>query len=56
VPGLGIYAYGVREGGKKRDDPEDQSRFASEVMVINLASTLLAYLGLSAFFQQAAGI
>ncbi|WP_269323019.1 oligosaccharide flippase family protein [Lactobacillus delbrueckii] len=48
VAGLGIYTYGVREGAKKRDDPEELSRFASEVLVINLASTLLAYLGLAA--------
>lgn len=48
VAGLGIYAYATREGAKKRDDPEELSRFASEVLVINLASTLLAYLGLAA--------
>ena len=48
VAGLGIYAYATREGAKKRDDPEEVSRFASEVLVINLASTLLAYLGLAA--------
>lgn len=48
VAGLGIYTYGVREGAKKRDNPEELSRFASEVLVINLASTLLAYLGLAA--------
>ncbi|WP_269322245.1 oligosaccharide flippase family protein [Lactobacillus delbrueckii] len=48
VAGLGIYTYGVREGAKKRDDPEELSRFASEVLIINLASTLLAYLGLAA--------
>ena len=49
VAGLGIYAYATREGAKKRDDPEELSRFASEVLVINLASTLLAYLGLAAY-------
>ena len=48
VAGLGIYAYATREGAKKRHDPQALSRFASEVLVINLAATLLAYLGLAA--------
>lgn len=44
--GLGIYTYATREGAKKRDDPVALSRFASEVLTINLASTLAAYTGL----------
>lgn len=55
VAGLGIYAYATREGAKKRDDPEELSCFASEVLIINLASTLLAYFGQAAcllFFSK----
>lgn len=40
---LGVTAYAVREGAKYRDNPEEMSKFGSEVFTINIISTLVAY-------------
>lgn len=41
---LGITSYGVREGAKYRDSKEKLSKFAKEVFIINLFSTVISYL------------
>ena len=48
---LGISAYGVREGAKVRDSKKELSKFAKEVLFVNLVSTAIAYLllGLAIF-------
>ena len=40
---LGIYTYGVREGTKRRDNFEDFTEFAWELISINIISTALTY-------------
>lgn len=44
IASLGISSYGIREGAKLRDDKTCLSKFAKEIFVINLASTIVAYL------------
>lgn len=46
---LGITTYAVREGARIRDDKEKFSKFAQEMLNINLVTTGLAYLGLLFF-------
>ena len=41
---LGISNYAIREGAKYRDNKEKISSFASEMLIINLISTIVAYL------------
>lgn len=41
---LGINTYGLREAAKIRDDKEKLSKFYKEIMTINLASTIFAYI------------
>ncbi len=41
---LGINTYGLREAAKIRDDKEKLSKFYKEIMVINLFSTIVAYI------------
>lgn len=43
LAGLGISTYAVREGAKIREDREEVSRFLSEIWIINIISTVLAY-------------
>ena len=44
LAGLGISTYAVREGAKIREDREEISRFLSEIWVINIVSTIVAYI------------
>ena len=46
---LGITTYAVREGARIRDDKEKFSKFAKEMLNINLITTLLAYFALLIF-------
>ncbi len=41
---LGIRTYAIREGAKRRDDPEALQKFVSQIITINLISTAAAYL------------
>lgn len=43
---LGITTYAVREGAKIRDDREALSQFSSELLTINLISSIIAYAGI----------
>ena len=43
LAGLGISTYAVREGAKIRDDRKEISEFLSEIWVINIISTVIAY-------------
>ena len=49
---LGVSTYGVREAAKVRDDVEKLSKVVEEIFIINLASTIIAYVafGLSIVF------
>lgn len=40
---LGMHVYGVREGAKKKNSPEDFTLFVSEVTTINLIMTVVSY-------------
>ncbi|MBP2058088.1 O-antigen/teichoic acid export membrane protein [Lactobacillus colini] len=40
---LGVTSYAVREGAKYRDNPEEMSKFGSEVFTINVIATLASY-------------
>ena len=44
LAGLGIRNYGIREAAKLRDSKENLSRFAHEMLIINLISTFIAYI------------
>lgn len=44
IASLGIYAYAIREGTKYRDDKEKISKFASEMLCINLLSMVVSYI------------
>ena len=43
LAGLGISTYAVREGANIRDDRKEISEFLSEIWVINIISTVIAY-------------
>ena len=43
---LGFSNYAVREGAKVRDDKEKFSRFASEILLLNIISTAISVIGL----------
>lgn len=44
--GLGIASYATREGTKYRNDRDELSRFAKEVLLINIISTVISYIAL----------
>lgn len=44
IAGLGISAYAIREGAKYRENKKEFNIFASEVLVCNVISTIIAYL------------
>lgn len=44
IASLGIGTYAIREGSKVRDDKERLSCFVKEILIINLISTLVAYI------------
>lgn len=46
VAGLGIGAYGLREGAKIRDDKDKIKTFSSEIISINVIAMLIIYTGL----------
>lgn len=48
IASLGISAYGIRECAKVRDDKEKLSVLVQEILIINFASTLVAYIVLIA--------
>lgn len=48
---LGISTYAIREGARLRDDKEKFSKFAKEILNINLFTTLLAYIALIIFLS-----
>lgn len=41
---LGIETYAIREASKLRDDKTQLSKFTKEILIINLCSTLIAYI------------
>ena len=46
IAGLGISSYAIREGAKYRNDKEKFSIFASEILLCNIISTIVAYMAL----------
>ena len=44
IAGLGISSYAIREGSKYRDRKKEFNIFASEVLLCNIISTIIAYL------------
>lgn len=48
---LGISTYAVREGARIRDDKEKFSKFAKEMININLCTMLMSYAALAVFLQ-----
>lgn len=44
IAGLGISSYAIREGAKYRENKKDFNIFASEVLLCNVISTIIAYL------------
>lgn len=46
VAGLGISTYAIREGAPIREDKKRISEFASEIISINIISSLLSYIGI----------
>ncbi len=55
IASLGIGTYAIREGAKRREDREDISAFASEMLTLNLVFTVVAYIALVvcfALFQE----
>ena len=47
IASLGVTTYAVRECSRVRDNRDELSKTASEILSINLMSTLVAYLGLA---------
>lgn len=45
LAGLGISNYAIREGAKIRDDPSAINKFCTEMLLINVMSTTISYLG-----------
>lgn len=44
IAGLGISSYAIREGAKYRENKKEFNIFASEVLLCNVLSTIIAYL------------
>ena len=44
IAGLGISSYAIREGAKYRENKKKFNIFASEVLLCNVISTIVAYL------------
>ncbi len=47
IAGLGISSYAIREGAKYRENKKEFNIFASEVLLCNVLSTIIAYLVLA---------
>ena len=44
IASLGIYSYAIREASKVRDNKEKLSKFVKEIIIINIISTIIAYI------------
>ena len=44
ISSLGIENYGIREAAKLRDDKQKLSQFSKEIFLINIISTIIAYI------------
>ena len=51
LAGLGIANYAIREGAKIRDNQEAINTFCTEILIINIGSTLCSYLGVFLLLQ-----
>lgn len=51
IAGLGITNYAIREGAKIRDNPEQINKLCSELLIINIISTSIAYFGVLVIIQ-----
>lgn len=51
LAGLGISNYAIREGAKIRDNQEATNTFCTEILIINICSTLFSYLGVFILLQ-----
>lgn len=49
--GLGISNYAIREGAKIRDNQESINKFCTEILFINICSTMVSYLGVWILIQ-----
>lgn len=49
--GLGISNYAIREGAKIRDNKELINKFCTEILLINISSTIFSYIGVFAVIQ-----
>lgn len=45
IAGLGITNYAIREGAKIREDRDRLNKFCTEMLIINIISTIIAYIG-----------
>lgn len=43
IAGLGVSNYAIREGAKKRGDPDALNKFVNQVFTINVKSTIISY-------------
>ena len=50
IAGLGISSYAVREGAKRRDEPQKLGEFSVEIVTISFLATIVAYLSFAIFF------
>lgn len=46
IAALGIATYAIREGAKVKDDFEELSKLSTELLLINLVSSVIAYVGI----------
>lgn len=51
IAGLGIGNYATREGARIRDDSKAINKFCTEILLINIFSTLVAYIGVFILVQ-----
>lgn len=51
IAGLGIANYAIREGAKIRDNPELINKLCTEILIINIFSTAVAYIGVFILIQ-----
>lgn len=49
IAGLGISSYAVREGAKRRDEPQKLGEFSVEIVTISFLATIVAYLSFAIF-------
>lgn len=51
LAGLGISNYAIREGAKLRDDQAAINKFCTEILFVNIISTVIAYIGVFILIQ-----